>query len=782
MTKLGNTVNPLPRLGLRIVRSEYRAIGRVEAEPRIFLGDEEYSARALSKQLSLRPDYVSLPQGRQIAAQHLQAAGLAGFGRAYDGTCLAPFPLSPEAVLWHDFASVPGPWQEIYPLPLTSPAQRPYAHLEWLRHWGFSGGLQGTLFEVGAPLVRWLKDYLERVPQARVLVVGSTPVQNYMHRLAGGGPTHRLTNGKLYRLGHLNFIVPELLDATPQLTEASWDIVCLVNAHMFLSDKHSKLVANLQTLPRGLFIGLFAPGAWQERAEYRIRCASLLGITASAPTHLIWHYLLRNPKEPVRPVPELPPIPLRLEGERERRANPGLAPYSFELRSFIRDAERFSQVAGSVAPFRPYYHQRPSYGTLDKRQLAWYLYWRQEAQHGRFLETGLDYIRLLALELVNGYGASTVRERYHLLEQLWLNYRQCFPSLDNWLPEWLCDYLLVNECPLDPLAPLLQAAKLGIPTHYPDLLLERFQADSWRAVPFPLLEQLLGISLEQSPVYTPDDRHKIADVVLGTLHNLDSFWKKQEGRGILARFRPPQARAMKRLPFSNVLFARATRLIYFGRYYPYSEQRGFLQLLLAIVKQTENLLRAERGYRGRVRTTGFTLPLSPVVEQTFHQSRPKAKVTIDPHRVKELLQQADVVRDLLLAESERGQTEPKSVVVEALPGKLATGAFEEVDPLPRESPHGLQEDTPYAQILSRLKDLEIQALATLLEDKGWERLIDNCQGKGVMPQLVVDRINAVAVEIQNDILIDTTSEPPTIVEEYLPEITAALKKLEAQKR
>src|SRR5690554_5596919 len=144
MTKLGITVNPLPRLGLRIVRSEYRAIGRVKAKPRIFLGDEEYSARALSKQLSLRPDYVSLPEGRQIAAQQLQAAGLAGFGRAYDGTCLVPFPLSPEAVLWHDFASVPGPWQEIYPLPLTSPAQRPYAHLEWLRHWGFSGGLQGT--------------------------------------------------------------------------------------------------------------------------------------------------------------------------------------------------------------------------------------------------------------------------------------------------------------------------------------------------------------------------------------------------------------------------------------------------------------------------------------------------------------------------------------------------------------------------------------------------------------------------------------------------------------
>lgn len=759
------------RLWLCSARREHRAIGYVEAEAKVKLGEFELSALAVSQQLSEQPTYLTLPQGK-VAANVVRAAGLAGFGHAYDGTSLTPFPLSPEAVLWHDFAQIPGPWQEIHPIAIAAPAAgnvlaNAYNHLEWLRTWGFSGGLQGTLHQIGSPLVRWLIDYLGRVEQAAVLVVGTTTVQNYMNRLAGGEQIYRLTStGEQEQLGKLNFITPEELTANRSLAQRNWDIVCLINADTFLMSKDTKLFNCLHNLPRSLFIGLFTQTSFKDKEEARNHCASLFGITAAGPTHLIWRYLLRNPTEPARELPEPPPTQIRAI-VRNPMENLGLAPYSFELRSFVRDAERFSRVAGADAPFRLYYEQRPSYGTMDKRQLAWYLFWRDEVRQGRYPETGLDYIRLFALELINGFYATDVLDGYELLEKLWLNYRNQFPALDHWLPEWLCDYLLVNGCPRDPLLPLEQAVLLGIPTRYPDLLLERFQARGWEATPFNLLEQILNISLAANDIYTVADRATIAEVVLRSLDNIESI----RMQSILERFRPHQPRAMKRLPFTNVLFTRATCLLYFDRYYPYSEQPGFVNMLLALVKQTENLLRAERGYRGRVRGTSLAGQLPTLVAQSFHQAQPKQKVSIDSQKVAVLVKQSNEVRDLLLAETESGRLESDPYEV------YDSGKTE---PNEARGP-GLTGSNPYTQLATCLGEQEIQALTTLLQPDGWAQLVHACQAQGIMPELLLDNINECALELLNDLLIDTTNTTPMIMEEYLPEVTVMLKELQAQR-
>lgn len=796
-TKTQATLLGPARLCLRSVRRAHRAIGYVEAEAIVKLSKLELPALALSQQLSKQSTYLTLPEGK-VGSNVVREAGLAGFGRAYDGTTLAPFPLSPEAVFWSDFAQVPGPWQETHAIAVKPPVEgtvleNAYNHLEWLRTWGFSGGLQGTLSRIGGPLVRWLKDYLGRVEQAAVLVIGTTTVQNYMYRLANGEQVWRLASTEMSesvqpQLGKLNFITPDQLAATPKLAQQNWDIVCLINADTFLTGKDNKLLNILHNLSKSLFIGLFANVGFKEREEARISCASLLGIAAPGPTHLIWRYLLRSPEEPAKELPELPPAQ-KIASASILNETLGLAPYSFELRSFIRDAERFSGVTGTVAPFRLYYNQRPSYGTMDKRQLAWYLYWREEVRQGRYPETGLDYIRLLALELINGHGAPSVLAGYDLLEKLWLNYRGQFPSLDHCLPDWLCDYLLVNGCPLDPLLPLQRAVALGVATRYPDLMLEHFQTLGWEEMPFSLLEQILNISLKANETYTAADRAKIAEVVLRTLADIERIWQQQDGRGILERFRPRQARTLKRMPFTNVLFTRATRLLYFGRCYPYSEQPGFVGMLLALVKQTENLLRAERGYRGRVRGKSWAGPLPALVEQSFHQALPKPEVIIDSNRVAVLIQQSNEVRDLLLAETDSGLTgpEPDRISSDGRGGKnmpIAPAIGHD------KSGHSHIEDVanthpsrqdPYIQLAECLGEQEIQALATLVQPDGWAKLVIACQAKAIMPELLLDNINSCALEALNDLLVDTTTTTPIIVDEYLPEVTVMLKELQAQR-
>ncbi len=763
------------RLCLRGVRREHRAIGLVEAEPRIRVAGEEFSALELSLQLSAQAEYVRLPDGR-VAADLLREAGLAGFGRAVDGATLAPFPLGPEAVLWHDFSQVPGPWQDILPLGLQPPAtgslcKNAYNHLEWLRTWGFSGGLVGTLHKVGTPLIKWLKDYANRVEQAAVLIIGTITVQNYINRLADGELIWRLddaTNQKEPKLGMLNLVTPELLEKAPSIAKANWDIVCLINADSFLATKSTRLFGILHTMPKALFVGLFAGLAFREREAARDACASLLGISPVSPTHMIWRYLLRNPAEAAKPLPE-PPSAQPGSSETKQNDSPGLAPYSYELRSFLGDAKRYEHVTSPAVPFRAYYHLHPSYGSMDKRQLAWYLYWRAEVRQCRFPDTGLDYVTLYATELINGFGMSSVVDGYEQLMGLWLNYRDRMPPLDNWLPDWLCDYLLVNGCPVDPLLPLQQAAELNVASRYTDLLLARYAALDWEKLPFALLEQMLNISLEASEIYTPEDRAIIAEVVLRALAGIDAIWKQQDGRGILARFRPHRARAVKRLPFTNALFARSTRLIYFASYYPYSEQPSFVAMLLGLVKQAENLLRAKRGYRGRVRGASLVGGLPALIEQSFRQAQPKPRIEIDAAKVALLTRQSDEVRDLLLAETEDAEDARRLVSNANCDEKLLH---------PETLSRPIEADiSPYQQLAACLGEQELLALATLLRPQGWDELVQHCQQQAIMPELLLDNINACALESIGDLLIDTTAAQPEIVEEYLPNVETMLNEL-----
>lgn len=744
-------------LYLRMVRVEQRAVGSVSADAKLRVSSEEFSALALSHALSSLPPHIELPQGK-IAADVLQAAGLAGYGRAVDGTTLEPIPLSPEAVLWPN-DSLGGPWQEMIPLAVQPPAAgkhnyNAYQHLEWLRYWGFNGGLLGTLHSVGLSLVNWLESYLDLVDAAKVLIVGTTVVQNYIKRLAAGNLDSRL-----------ELVTPEQLSASQSIPRTNWDIICLINADSYLGQGGSGLVKTLAALSKSLFIGLFHDLDFRDNEGKRDSCATLLGLAATSPTHLIWRYLLRDPAEQARTLPE--PTVLQLPKQTTQQSSSlGLAPYSYELRSFLRDAQHYETASGSVASFRPYYNQRPSYGSMDKWQLAWYLHWRDQVRQTSYPNTGLDYITLHALELVNGYGVNSVQDGYHQLMQLWLNYRTEFEPLDNWLPLWMCDYLLVNGSPIDPLLPLQQAAKLGVVDRYADLLLTSFVAQGWDAVPFALLERLSGISLAGTEIYTEKDREQIAAVVLRALADIDLAWREQDGRGILERLRPRQARIVKRLPFSKVLFGRSTNIIHFASSYAYSEQAAFTVFLTSIIKQTENLLRKKRGYRGRVRDGNPSAKLPTVVESSWQQARPQPQIVIDTDKVAVLTKQSDEVRDLLLAEAETKEEQAQPLQSQA--------QLEKTEPAKLNL-------SPWASLAACLGEAEVAALHLLAQPQGWQRLRSYCQSAGLMPLLLLDNINACALETIGDLLLDPTADSPELLAEYLPDVDVMLKELEAQR-
>ena len=131
---------------------------------------------------------------------------------------------------------------------------------------------------------------------------------------------------------------------------------------------------------------------------------------------------------------------------------------------FTKDVERYAAMEPSrtrEARQEPFFSFFPQYAQLSRRQLAWYLTWRDRVRHGSYPDTDYAYILLYLFELINlpletagGGEAARIRDG---MADLWMAYRKAYPQLDHYMCEWLCDFCLLHHlnAPVDRLAPAL---------------------------------------------------------------------------------------------------------------------------------------------------------------------------------------------------------------------------------------------------------------------------------------------------------------------------------------
>lgn len=116
---------------------------------------------------------------------------------------------------------------------------------------------------------------------------------------------------------------------------------------------------------------------------------------------------------------------------------------------FCDDANRFFAVRGKECPAEPYFSYIPQYAQLNHAQLAYYLWFRENARHGVYLEEiDMPYVFLYIYEIINLPDRISPAEGARMLADLWLAYRRRKPELDRYLPEWMCDYCLIRQTPL----------------------------------------------------------------------------------------------------------------------------------------------------------------------------------------------------------------------------------------------------------------------------------------------------------------------------------------------
>lgn len=113
---------------------------------------------------------------------------------------------------------------------------------------------------------------------------------------------------------------------------------------------------------------------------------------------------------------------------------------------FVKDAAAYAQVSGKEAPRQSFFSYFPQYAQLNRRQRAWYLFWREQVRAGSYPETDYAYILLYLFELINLPAEGETAEHHRdLMAKVWVAYRKTYPQLDHYACEWLCDYCLIHQ-------------------------------------------------------------------------------------------------------------------------------------------------------------------------------------------------------------------------------------------------------------------------------------------------------------------------------------------------
>jgi hypothetical protein len=785
---------------LEILREDRPWIGEVVAKPMMVFPEGKVEAASLLPLISRDVDYLSTPFG-WVSWEALPPSWQEGSPPS-DGTFMQPMVLNPEEILRQGSLRLAGAWRKVSfptlnPVVQGSPLEVAAKHLEFLRAWGLPGGLVGTIQGLHPVLRHFLQSALNGHLDSRILVVGS---RTALHLLTGTAE-EELSAFSPGQNNRLVLVSPPELEEHSSLLQHPWSLLFLLEADLLVHSPSSALYRTLLRCPRQLTLGTFRREEFLRRALPRTALSRLFGVGSYSN---LWKYTLRQPDLPPVNLPlpyafpspaaqegpffatiSLPDIPFDRGVPIPPRREP-LAPSEVLLRSpvteevwqrhsshFLEDALDLAAVHEEEATFTPFSKGFPTYSDMDRGQLKWFLYWRDQARLGIYLPGDTGYFLLHAYELINQVGVEEPMEGFQSLRQLWLAYRIAFPSLDELLVDWLADYLLVYGCPMDPLLVYREAFPLLGRLRDPNLAFSLFLEESWERWPLLAIELALDYRLRWTDFWASGRGELLEKWIPRALAESERMLQTEDSRGILVRFRPREPRRITRYPFHGARYRGELRLLDVATIWPYTEYAPMRHFLTAVVQATENRLR---------QVTGFPLlpnivSLPPSLEERIEKLLPARLVT---HEVPPVPMPDSPIH---LDRSRIEYLEAEIGELQSLLAPLAGEAPEEELPVLVNTPVQAGEaavDFPgfpseWSLFARQLLPFQIRTLWAILDQEDPSmQLSAIAQEQAMLPEMVLDKINELALDTIGDFLLEPGADPPRVEDEQRETLRAVL--------
>ena len=460
------------------------------------------------------------------------------------------------------------------------------------------------------------------------------------------------------------------------------------------------------------------------------------------------------------------------------------------------DAQKLWDRKGVPCEKVPFFSYSPQYSQMNRAQFSYYLWWRENARQGVYLEADSSYIMLYIYELI--HLSETLPPEFCLHEMcgLWIRYGKEYRSVGRYLGEWVCDLCLIHQLqpPYDKLRPLyddiLKYNTLKEFYLFPKGNLGEIEIETWIA--------LCGAyDYRQSKIATKERLPKMKKYMNEALQSLFSGASTDAANFLGLRFTPDK---IERNAYSGALSTEHINRHIEIEYCSISRSYEFRYLLSDIMKYSENKLRALWGIRSRLSIYALPTSIRQQLDAYFNEQASQlrrekhAAERAEKETIPEYEKKYDTPREVFsfskAAHIESASWETTKILVEGFssepeapePETNNESLLQKKDdtlqpdacPLPMPDPNLLNKEKP--DFDSAAGAVPVKAFKEKLGEK-WNYLValwkgdrgqaaQLCRAMGELPDALVDEINSIAVDCLGDILLEETEEGYTVIEEY----------------
>lgn len=429
---------------------------------------------------------------------------------------------------------------------------------------------------------------------------------------------------------------------------------------------------------------------------------------------------------------------------------------------FCRQALYYRTIPPVECKHEHFFSYLPQFSQMTQNQLRWYIWWRDRVNNGIYLDTDCTYILLYIFELINLSDKTNAEKSLNTMIDLWKNYREMYPQLDEKLSEWVCDFSLIHR----------------ININFPDSRISKKMI--WKA---SIPEIFYNFDFSNTELLS-----KFLLSYCNSYNYRKSKFYNENTKSVFEKHIPiALAVVIKSTRLDEAMFSInkkfAIRPSYIGAFCDYGAKKKievsyvalsvageFKQSISNIIKYAENLIRAHFGCRSRLGVKDISESVKKILENYFinvlkgelirsdipeyeklYESKTEA---LSPELANKIEASSwDITEKLVEAfEEDASATEHETVTSLHIPDeKISTEVFDDEDEA---------SSAFYNKIFDYMELFELIRLEQYRDQKKY------AQDYRIILDAVADEINAVAADVFGDIILEEDNGGYKIIDEY----------------
>lgn len=450
--------------------------------------------------------------------------------------------------------------------------------------------------------------------------------------------------------------------------------------------------------------------------------------------------------------------------------------YNVRLQSvlFYRQATFMADFEDSYDEQTPFFMYSPDLSSMNYNQLRTYFTWRTKVRKGYVGKIPYSYVFVYIYELLNNIGVKDGYDGLKKLAFIWKTYRIFEESIDKYMINWIRDYYITNDKPMSfeelfELCPMLQ------PT---------FEFDE----NIDFYEKLLPLShykIEKSAFHNDENSILIRNSFNHTIKRLSEF--AQEKGSNLHSMLYVDSKPVVWTPFKEANFIidsqlnkkRRTVVICDDEKYKFSGEYWYSikppipksngkNLISYIMKRIEQFYRKAKGYKYRLNVSADNIAMEFPLDELlsfidkaiveFYRKSQQKVIFVDFEKLDTIRKNAEITQEKLII-NDGTIKEIEQIITSEKP----MPKIEEIE----------NSNNVFLTFSKALSEIEKDLLKLIIQGKNLIFLMEFLKEKGLMLEVLVDKINEKAFDKIGDNIIEISDEI-FIYDDYLDEVKGSL--------